>query len=136
MKQDDFPISVRLRVAWGDLDAFGHVNNTMFFRYFEDARIACFERIGMQIHMAEVRHGPILAKTDCVFRQPIDFPDALTSCTRIVDLGSDRFTMEHALFSDKKGLVAHGSGRIVMLDYATGGKVPIPADVRAAIEAL
>ena len=122
MTLDDFPIRLEMPVAWGHLDAFGHVNNTWFFRFFEDARIACFAQVGIAEHMEAHGVGPILAKTDCVFRQPLGFPDTVTCCTRITDLGADRFTMEYAVFSAAKGLAAHGSGRIVMLDYGTGKK--------------
>ncbi|HJN73867.1 MAG TPA: thioesterase family protein [Myxococcota bacterium] len=136
MEPTDFPIRVTMPVAWGQLDAFGHVNNTQFFRFFEDARIACFTRIGVAEHMKATSVGPILAKTSCVFRRPLGFPDTVTVCTRVTELGEDRFTMEYALFSEKAGLAGHGEGRIVMLDYKTGQKTPIPAAIREAIEAL
>jgi len=136
MQLSDFPIHVRMPVAWGQMDAFGHLNNTVYFRFFEDARIACFEAIGLNEHMAQHGEGPILAKTSCVYRQAITFPDEVFSATRIRDLGDDRFTMDYAIFSQKLGLAAHGEGRLVMLDYASGSKVPVPEAVRAAILAL
>jgi acyl-CoA thioester hydrolase len=136
MTREDFPVAVRMPVAWGHLDAFGHVNNTVYFRFFEDARIACFARIGLDVLMAGCRVGPILARTGCVFRRPLGFPDTVTACARIEDVGVDRFTMIYAVFSDAAGLAAHGDGRIVMLNYDTGDKAPIPPEVRAAIDAL
>ncbi len=136
MTLDDFPIRLTMPVAWGQLDAFGHVNNTQFFRFFEDARIACFEQVGIAEHMRSHGVGPILAKTDCVFRRPLGFPDTVTCCARITEVGEDRFTMEYAVFSEAKGLAAHGSGRIVMLDYDSGNKAPIPEAIRAALAGL
>jgi len=136
MELTDFPVRVEMPVAWGQLDAFGHVNNTQFFRFFEDARIACFERIGVREHMAATGEGPILAKTSCVFRKPLGFPDTVTACARITEVGQDRFTMEYAVFSAKVGLAGHGEGRIVMLDYSTGSKALIPERIRAAIDSL
>ena len=136
MEPTDFPVRVTMPVAWGQLDAFGHLNNTQFFRFFEDARIACFARIGIREHMEATGVGPILAKTSCVFRRPLGFPDTVTACARISEVGEDRFTMEYAVFSDKVGLAAHGDGRIVMLDYASGAKAPIPDRIRAAIDSL
>lgn len=136
MTPQDFPVQVRLPVSWGHLDAFGHVNNTVYFRFFEDARIACFARIGMDVLMAASKAGPILARTSCVFRRPLGFPDTVTACARIEDVGTDRFTMIYAVFSDSAGLAAHGDGRIVMLDYGTGQKIPIPDAIRQAIAAL
>lgn len=136
MTLDDFPVQVRLPVSWGHLDAFGHVNNTVYFRFFEDARIACFARIGMDVLMSASKVGPILARTGCVFRRPLGFPDTVTACARIEDVGDDRFSMIYAVFSDAVGLAAHGDGRIVMLDYSTGQKTPIPTEIRQAIAAL
>ena len=136
MTLEDFPVQVRMPVAWGHLDAFGHVNNTVYFRFFEDARIACFARIGMDVLMASSKVGPILARTGCVFRRPLGFPDTITAAARIEDVGVDRFTMHYAIFSDAVGLAAHGDGRIVMLDYGTGQKTAIPEEIRQAIAAL
>ncbi|MDF1563999.1 MAG: thioesterase family protein [Deltaproteobacteria bacterium] len=133
---EDYPIRVEQPVAWGQMDALGHLNNTVYFRFFEDARMAAFEAIGLNAHMEATGEGPILAKTSCVFRAPITWPDRITVGTRIVDLGEDRFTMEYAIFSEAKGLAAIGDGRIVLLDYATGEKVAVPPAIREAIEAL
>jgi acyl-CoA thioesterase FadM len=60
----------------------------------------------------------------------------VTCCARVSELGEDRFTMEYAIFTADGALSAHGSGRIVMLDYGTGQKAPVPDAVRAAIESL
>jgi acyl-CoA thioester hydrolase len=135
-KPDDFPVQVTMPVAWGQLDAFGHVNNTQFFRFFEDARLAYFAEVGVHEVMQEIGHGPILAKTSCVFRKPLGYPDEVRCCARVSELGEDRFTMEYAIFSTAAGLAGHGDGRIVMLDYTSGAKVKIPDTVRAAIETL
>jgi len=136
MKLEDFPVHVTMPVAWGQMDAFGHLNNTAYFRFFEDARIACFEAIGVNAHMKSEGEGPILARTSCVYRLPVTFPDTVIAATRIVDLGEDRFTMEYAVFSEKLGLAAHGDGRIVFLDYQSGEKVPLPPAIREAIATL
>jgi acyl-CoA thioester hydrolase len=133
---EDYAVRVRMPVAWGQLDAFGHVNNTQFFRFFEDARLAYFRETGVGARMEETGRGPILARTSCVFKKPLGYPDELTVCARVRDVGEDRFTMEYAIFSDAQGLAALGDGRIVMLDYKTGQKVPIEDDVRAAMLAL
>ncbi len=136
MEPSDFPVQVRTPVAWGQLDAFNHVNNTVYFRWFEDARIACFQRIGFTAEVIKSGIGPILARTSCVFRQPLAFPDTITACARIEDLDDDRFTMIYAVFSDRVGLAAHGEGRIVCFDYRAGAKAPLPDAVRAGVLAL
>ncbi len=73
----EFPVVITLPVQWGDQDAFGHVNNTVYFRWFESARIAYFERIGLS-HVLDVEPiAPILASISCDYRRPITFPDTV-----------------------------------------------------------
>lgn len=131
----DFPVVIEVPVAWGDMDAFGHVNNIMFFRYFESARIAFLDRIGFRGD--DGRAGPILASTQCRFRRPLEYPDTVLVGARVGELGDDRFTHDYRLVSMKQNeIAAEGSGVVVAYDYASRSKAKIPDDVRARIEAL
>lgn len=133
----DFPIVERVPVAWGDMDAFQHVNNLVYLRWFETARIAYFRAAGWTQAVAAGGVGPILARTSCAFRAPLTFPDTIRVGARVEDLGADRFTMIYRVVSERLGVVAaEGDGRIVSFDYGAQKKAPIPAAVRAAIEAL
>ena len=119
------------------MDAFGHVNNTVYFRHFEHARIGYFERIGFDRHMEETGVGPILASTSCRFRIPLTYPDRVWIGGRVVDLGEDRFKMLYRVVSQKHGAVAaEGEGKIVVYDYRAGEKAPVPEMIREAIETL
>ncbi len=129
-----FPVRVENAVRWGDMDAFGHVNNTIYFRYFECARIAYFERIGFVARLEDLRIGPIVAATDCRFRLPLTYPDRVVTAARVHDVGEDRFTMAYRVISERHGrLAAEGSARVVAFDYAARRKAALPAEVRAAI---
>ncbi|MCB9665731.1 MAG: acyl-CoA thioesterase [Alphaproteobacteria bacterium] len=133
----DLPVVVRVPVAWGDLDAFQHVNNTRYFRWFEDARIALFEQVGWLAAMRAGGAGPILARTGCVFRKPVAFPDTVAVGAGVRDLESDRFTMVFRVVSEHKAVVvAEGDARILSFDYRAGTKAPLPDEVHAALEAL
>ncbi|HEU4405893.1 MAG TPA: thioesterase family protein [Polyangiaceae bacterium] len=124
-------------VRWGDLDAFGHVNNTLYFRYFETVRIAYFERIGFRAGGAGAGIGPILASTACRFRRPLGYPDRLRVGARVSTLGEDRLTMEYVVYSEALAdVAATGEGVIVSYDYDAGRKCPLPAPVREAIARL
>lgn len=132
-----WPVTVRIAVAWGEMDAFGHVNNTVYFRYFETARIACFERVGYTALMQSEGIGPILAHTECRFRLPLTYPDTLTAAARIGRIGADDFEMRYAIFSHGHGrLAAEGTGRIVSLDYRSGDKVELPDSIVGRLERL
>jgi acyl-CoA thioester hydrolase len=133
----DFPVTVELPIAWGDMDAFGHVNNTVFFRYFESARIAYFDEVGYGALMAERGLGPILAETSCRFRRPLTYPDRVVVGARVPQVGEDRFTMEYRIWSEGQATVAgKGEGLIVSYDYRAQMRVPLPTAIAAAIEAL
>ncbi|HUG41077.1 MAG TPA: thioesterase family protein [Longimicrobiales bacterium] len=132
-----FPIVIDVPVAWGDMDAFGHVNNTVFFRWFESARIAYLRAIDFTAGGEGGGVGPILASTHCRFRRPLGFPDTVRVGARTTDVGEDRFTMEYRVVSEALGEVAgEGGGVVVSYDYGAARKASIPGAVRARILAL
>jgi acyl-CoA thioester hydrolase len=132
-----YPVTIERPVTWGQMDAFNHVNNTVYFCYFEDVRIATFEQVGFVEHMEKTQCGPILASTSCRFRVPLTYPDTLTIGCRIEDIGDDRFTMIYRVVShNHDATAAEGEGRIVVFDYAKGQKAPLPGHIRSAMEAL
>jgi acyl-CoA thioester hydrolase len=134
---DGFPVIVDFPVAWGDMDAIGHVNNVKYFRWFEDGRIAWFDAVGIKDIAAASGVGPILATTNCRFRIPLTYPDSVRIGARVTSLEADRFTMEYAVASVAHGAVAaSGEGVVVAFDYAAGVKSVWPAELRERIEKL
>jgi len=129
-----FPVAVERPVRWGDMDAFQHVNNTVYFRWFECARIAYFQRVGFD---GGESVGPILAHTECRFRRPVAFPDTVVIRAGVVALGDDRFTMaSRGEAAAAGGLVAEGTGHVVAFDYRAGAKAPLPPAVLTALRSL
>lgn len=133
---EHFPIQIKFPIAWGDMDAFGHVNNVVYFRWFESARMAYFEKIRLEPTKALAGVGPILAHTSCQFLLPLQYPDTVTAKARIKSMGNTSFVMQYEIVSDAKGIAAMGEGVVVMIDYTTNKKVPLPAEMRAAIKQL
>lgn len=132
-----FPVVVELPVAWGEMDSMGHVNNIVYFRYFETARIVYFERVGFLEEMRESGVGPILAATECRFKTPLTYPDRVWVGARASELAEDRFLMHYAVVSEaQERVAAKGDGRIVSYDYRALQKAPLPPRVRAEIESL
>lgn len=124
-------------VAWGDMDSFHHVNNTVYLRWFETARIAYFEKLGMATASgAPGVAAPILARATVDFRKPVTFPDRIVVRTRVSKVGNTSFTMQYEVVSAKLGLAAEGEGIVVMLDYAKGTKTPVDEALRLRIAAL
>ena len=134
---DGFAVVERIPVLWGDMDAFGHVNNTRFIRWFETARIAHFQRVGITTAEA-VGVAPILAHVSCDFIAPLDFPNDVLVGARVSKVGTTSFHQEYvvALAGAPEQVVARGVGVIVMYDYDTGQKASITDALRASISAL
>lgn len=134
---DQFPVIIQTRVAWGEMDAFQHVNNIVYFRYFESARMAYFERIGFAEPEQNEGVGPILAQTHCRYRKALTYPDTISIAARITELKSDRFTMALCVFSHRmQKIAAEGSAEIVAFNYRENKKAALPEQVRKNIEAL
>ena len=133
----DFPIVVTLPIQWGDMDAFGHVNNTVPIRWFESSRIAYLEQGGMRKLVERERIGPILASITCNYRSQLHYADTVHIGGRMAKLGRSSMTMEHAIFSVEKGkIAADGTSVIVVFDYDKQRPTRVPDDVRAAVEKL
>lgn len=133
---DHWPVTIQRHVRWGEMDAFGHLNNTVYFRFFEDVRIAHFEHLGVMARMARDQVGPILASTQARFRAALTYPDEVRIASRIRDLQEDRFSMVYRVESVALDRIAcEGEGRIVYYDYGRQEKCPVPASIRSAIEA-
>ena len=132
-----YPVVVRQAVVWGEMDSYRHVNNVVYFRYFENARLEYFRRLGWPDFEQETGIGPILAATQARFRRALTYPDTIAITARLGTLGEDRFTLEHRIFSEQLGdLAAEGQGTVVTFHYGRGEKVPMPDELRRRIAAL
>ncbi len=125
-----FPVVVEIPVQWGEMDAYGHVNNTVIFRYFESARVAFLERCRFTAAYDELKIGGILHSTDCRFRQPLYYPDTVLVGARATEILDDRFMMEYKVFSTAQNtMAAEGTGTVVSFDYVARSKTKLPAMV-------
>ncbi len=119
-----FPVQVHLPVQWGDMDAFGHVNNTVYFKYFETARLAYFNQVGVMEDMQAEQLGPILAETSAQFKRALVFPDQIIAGANVIENQTYGFLMQYGVYSKQQDTVTTlGTGRIVMVDYNSGKKV-------------
>lgn len=130
----DYPVVIEIPVAWGEMDAFQHVNNIVYFRYFESVRMAYFDRLNMDEFMKQTGVGPILAETRCKFKAPLTYPDKVSAATRITDIKEDRFVMEYRIISHNLNRVAaEGDGLIVAYNYNEMKKATIPEELKTKI---
>ncbi|HEX5362428.1 MAG TPA: thioesterase family protein [Fluviicoccus sp.] len=126
-----FPLVLPQDVAWGDMDAFGHVNNAVYYRYFESARIAYLQAIGALDHLEAF--NPVVAANSCRFLRPVVYPDALQLGARVVELRGSGFRMEYVLFSRAQAALAATGEAVVVMVGADGRKIPLSEALRQAI---
>jgi acyl-CoA thioester hydrolase len=133
----DHAVTARIPVLWGDMDAFGHVNNARYFTWFETARIEYLRELGLATE-GTPDLGPILAHTSCDFLAPVRWPAQIVVGARVSKVGNTSFVMEYqaAIESEPPRVVARGKGVIVLFNYRTGEKVAIPDAMRTRIEQL
>lgn len=135
--KQEYPFYIKQDVIWNDMDYFKHINNTVYFRYFEDIRMAFFETTGVNTLMESTQLGPILASTQCQFKAPLTYPDRILIGTKLKEIGEKKFTMEYAVFSEEhNNICATGEGLIVFYDYKQGKSCEIPDTIRNTFNKL
>jgi len=135
--KEGFQVWITLPIQWGDQDAFGHVNNTIYLRWFESSRIDYGNRAGLAQTGAGQSIGPILAAISCNYRHQLTYPDTVHIGARITRIGNSSLKMEHRIISQRLGAIAaDGDSTLVAYDYAAQKPVTVPASIRTAIEKL
>ena len=131
---ENYPFRMEITLAWGEMDAFQHINNVAYFRYLESTRIAYMEKLGIMQHMQKTHIGPILASAQCQFKAPLFYPDTILSAAAIADIQSDRFNIEHLILSRQRAKpAAKGRSLIVFYDYGQKRKTTIPAELERVL---
>ena len=123
LHQSDFPI------RWGDMDAMGHVNNVMYFRYFEQIRMEWYDQADFAAP-ATPTQSIVIVDNHAEYLKPVIYPMHIKvqmfghSPGRSSFVSSYRLTVNDVLFT-------RGSAKVVWIDTALGKSIPLPADVRA-----
>lgn len=129
-----YPVVLKLPVQWGDQDAFGHVNNVVYFRWCESGRIAYLAETGLETLLTAAGQGPILASIKCDYRRQINFPDTVRIGTRVTRIGTKSVSVEHAIYSDALGGVAATAESVVVIyNYSQHQSCPVSDEVRKRI---
>lgn len=126
-------LTTRIPVRWGDMDAYGHVNNTVYFRYCEQARVEWLEQSGSAV-TPDNPVAPVIINASCTFLIPINYP--ATVMLRMYGGEPGRSSVmtwyELGVEGDER-IYAEGSSKVVWMDPRTGKSVPLPEDIRAEV---
>ncbi len=133
----EYPVTVVIPVLFGDQDAFGHVNNTVYLRWCETARVEYLARMEMWPKLPPAELGPIVASLSCDYKRPVTYPDTMYVGARVTRIGNSSFRMEHRVVSKAMDMVvAHSVSTLVVVDYSRGKPARLPEHCRKAIERI
>lgn len=124
---------MHIPIRWGDMDSMGHVNNAVYFRYFEVARLEWLYRVGAPPDPSGT--GPVIVNAFCNFIRQLEFPGELLARHYVARPGRSSFetyiTLER---TDMPGIVhAEGGAKTVWTDFKALKSVPLPDWVRALV---
>ncbi len=125
---------MEIPIRWGDMDAMGHVNNTIYFRYFEIARLEWLYSVGATSNPG-AGHGPLIVNAFCNFIRQLEFPGTVLAKHYVCNPGRSSFdtylTLER---TDEPGVVyAEGGATTVWSDYAAKKSAPLPDWLRELV---
>ena len=120
----------RLPIGWGDMDAMGHVNNGVYFRYLETVRTDWMRSVG--VSLKPTGEGPVVVNVFCSFLKQLAYPGELLAKHYVANVGTSSFealvTLER---SDSPGVIsAWGGATTVWFDYREQRTLPIPEWLR------
>ena len=125
------------KVHWGDMDALGHVNNVVYFKYLENTRLTMMEVLGVFPRLFEEGTGLVIADAHCRYKAPVVYPDTLHIGVRVEFIGDDRMRFHYALFSENLQRVAAEAETIqVCVNPQTGRKTAMPLWFRESLARL
>lgn len=127
-----FQYRCEIPVRWGDQDAYGHVNNALYMRYLEEARVQLLADLGDTLSGAI---APVVINVGCTFLKPIVYPATIVVDCYIGDIGRSSFMVNYRLHTkDDAGIIcSEGYSKVVWMDHSSGRSVPLPETIRARI---
>lgn len=133
----DFPVVAVCNLDWADMDAFQHVNNINYFRFFENARIIYGFGMGLMSRMETENIGPILAWTECRYLRPLTFPDTALVGVRSLSIEGSEVLMEYNVVSKTQNVIAAvGKSLGVYYDYGNLKRVDFPEEILSKVDEI
>jgi acyl-CoA thioester hydrolase len=127
-------------IRWGDMDAAGHVNNAIYFRYMEQARVSWYESMDLNENGAAVApgSGPVVINTSCTFLRALRYPGDVEVRVFLGELGRASLTTLYEMRPsyDAATIYAEGQAKGCWIDIAKEKSIPLPQPVRALAEAV
>ena len=130
--RDQFRHFLKMPVRWGDMDAFGHVNNAVFVQYIESGRVDYFRTV--LDSFGHTDEGPILGEVTCRFLAQVEYPADLRIGTRVTGLSKRTLTLQTGIFvGDSREPAAVGHATVVWFDYRSQRSAALPTSLIDAV---
>lgn len=130
---EGFKVKLVLRIDWSEMDILGHVNNVMYFKYIQAARVNYWEAMGFTEQLGAGGLGPMLASCTCQFKKPLYYPGQVTILSRVDYIKNTSFGISHRLLNDREEVVAEAQDVVVAYDFSSNQKVNMPQHLREKI---
>ena len=130
-----FPHHQVVQTRWHDNDIYGHVNNVVYYSYFDSVvNRFLIEEGGLDIHNGE--QVGFVVESQCKYLQPLAYPEPVTAGLRVGKLGNSSVRYELGLFNSRGELCAEGHFVHVFVTKASNKPTPIPTNIREKLESL
>jgi len=125
--------SCSLPLRWGDMDAYGHINNVLYIRYLEEARVQLLIKLGASLEGAA--QAPVIINVGYTFLRPLVYPDNIRIDCFVAEPGRSSFMIYYHVYaqSNPEVRVGEGSSKVVWMDHASGRSVTLPDSIRAQL---
>ncbi len=134
MKRDDFSYFLSENTRWGDSDAMGHINNVLYARYYESARVAYFDELLNIKFVNKVPTGIILADMKIAYLQQLHHPSEMVIGGRLSRLGGSSLHFDAAVFIEgNEQPISTSRATLVWFDYVNNQSLKIPQEIRETI---
>src|SRR5438552_12164288 len=126
--------TVVVPIRWGDMDAMGHVNNTVYFRYMEQARIGWFDALVPEAEAWKTT-ALVIANASCSFKRPINYPGTVEVKVYVGEPGGSSVPTYYELrVDDEKSIYADGEATVVFIDAHNQKPIRIPDAIREMLK--
>jgi acyl-CoA thioester hydrolase len=134
----EYKVISTIKVQWGDMDAMQHVNNVVYVKWGETARIDYFFALGLfSPEKKQIKFAPILGFQSIKYIVPVIYPDTIHIGTKMEEIKTDRIILKSFYYSENMGkLVAIKTQEIIPFDYKTQMKIPVPKELILEINNL
>jgi len=136
LTRDDYRWSTPITTRWGDNDVYGHVNNVVYYAWFDSV----VNRYLIERGQLDIVSSPVIGlcvESSCSYAAPLAYPDGVTGMIRVAHLGNSSVKYELGIFKDgERDAAAQGSFTHVFVGRTSRRPEAIPPRIREALEVV